>query len=160
MALVIEELECRGARRIGFLGDEVEDSRQDFGWLGGIDLYRHRGGQADVSSLLFKESPSEKAIRSWMKRLRLEALIVTQGFFGKTSYLEGLIPRASLDVPMKELHKVAGLYQNSTQIGRHTVRSLAIRLVNGILGLPDHPFSVVSQASFVEGESIRRLAKR
>jgi LacI family transcriptional regulator len=160
MALVIEELRRRGADRIGFLGGELEDSRQDFGWLCGLDLFRHRGGGTNVAFRLCENPPGEKTALSWIRRHRLDALILTQDFFGKTAYLESVLPRVSLDVPTRELGRVAGLYQDAIQIGRHAVRSLAIRLANGILGLPDHPFSVVSQARFVEGDSLRQLAGR
>jgi len=157
MALVIEELGKRGAERIGFIGGAHEDSRQDFGWATGVDLYRRRGGRARIQVLQPEDYPSEKTICSWIERHRLSALIVTQDYYARTGYLDGRIARVSLDVPTKELGKIAGLHQNSNQIGRHAIRSLAIRLANGILGLPDFPFSVVAQASFRDGDSLRPL---
>ena len=155
MALVLEELTRRGAARIGFLSEQIEDSRQDFGWLSGVDIYRHRGGKSDVFPLLPPDLLDEKAFRSWTKCLRLDALVLTQNYFDHTAPWAGGIPRVSLDIPTKDLGRVAGLYQDTSQLGRHAVRSLAIRLANGILGLPEQPFSVVSQASFVAGKTLK-----
>jgi len=155
MAKVMEELEKLGMKRIGFVGSAVEDFRQDYGWITGIDLYRHRGGKVAVTTLLLDHPPVERTVKAWINRNRLDALVATHEFFQLMNYLEGTIPRASLDVPTAALGRVAGLYQNSFQIGCHAVRSLALRLANGILGIPDQPFSVVAQAAFVEGESLR-----
>lgn len=154
MARVIEELEKLGAKRIGFVGSAVEDFRQDYGWITGIDLYRHRGGKVAVTTLLLDHPPAERTMRAWIKRHRLDAIVATHEFFQLMNYLEGTIPRASLDVPTAALGRVSGLYQNSFQIGSHAVRSLALRLANGILGLPEQPFSVVAQAAFVKGDSL------
>lgn len=157
MAQVLEELSRRGAARIGFLGEKIEDSRQDFGWLSGIDIYRHRGGRAVVFGQLSSDLMTEKTVRSWMTRHRLDALVLTQNYFDHTAFLSGDIPRVSLDVPTKDLGRVAGLYQDTSQLGRHAIRSLALRLANGIFGLPDSPFSVVSLAAFSEGDSLLHL---
>lgn len=160
MATVIEELDRRGAKRIGFLGRHVEEFRQDFGWTTGTDLYRHRGGSAKIFRALPNDFPKHDWVNGWIQRHRLEALILTHELFMHSAFLEGKIPRVSLDVPTALLGEVAGLYQNAFHIGGHAVRSLAVRLANGVLGLPDHSFSVTAQASFVEGKSIAPLTPR
>ncbi|MEZ0300413.1 MAG: LacI family DNA-binding transcriptional regulator [Candidatus Methylacidiphilales bacterium] len=154
MAMVIDELARRGARRIGIIGNSVEDSRLNHGWALGLHLYLLRGGTVPVTSTYMAGPPGRQAMRECIREQKPDVVIMPQSFFSETPFLEGIIPRVSLDVPTAELGKSAGLYQNATQIGRHSVRSLAIRLSNGILGLPEHPFSVVSQASFVEGKSL------
>lgn len=159
MASVIEALDMRGAKRIGVLENHVEDWRHDFGWLLGVDLYKHRGGKSFVSTLILKRDPDEKKIRDWIDKQHLDALIASHEHFIKTEFLNGKLPRASLDVPGAEVGLTAGLFQNMAKLGQHAVRSMAIRLSNGILGLPEHPFSVVAQASFVDGKSLGKLTR-
>lgn len=159
MALLLEELAGRGARRIGVLLQYMEDQRQDYGWVSGTDLYRHRGGQAHITLLLLREPLVEKQIRAWAKNNRLDALVLSHELYAETHFLNKELARASLDIPSTELGKAAGLYQDMVRLGQHAVRSLSIRLVNGILGLPENPFSVVTQASFKDGDSLRLLAE-
>lgn len=156
MALLIQELDKRGARRIGFVGEVTEEERLDFGWLTGIELYRRRGGDAEVLSLMVdsKSLQSKKNV-AWLRRRRHDAIIISHPFYPIIKQLGINVPLASLDVPKSELGRCGGLYQDSAQIGRHAVRSLAIRLTNGILGLPKNTFSVVTDASFVNGESLQ-----
>lgn len=163
MALMIGELTARGARRIGVVVSRDEDFRQDYGWITGIDLYRNRGGKTFVVPLILKDLPVEKNIRSWIRRHRLDALILTEYLYNCFDFLEGEIARASLDIPTPRLGLVAGLYQDMHRIGQQAIRSLSIRLANGILGLPDHSFSLVTQATFQDGaslEPLQRLARK
>ncbi len=157
MALVLEELHQRGAKRIGFLGGVDDDLRLDYGWSLGVDLYRHRGGDAKVFRHLYRNTPEEDRVLLWIRRCRLNALVLTQEMFTKSQYLEGRIPMVSLDTPTAKIGEVAGLHQNAFIIGKHAVTSLAVRLSNGILGIPEHPFSVTTQATFVDGKSLAQL---
>ncbi len=159
MALMLEELTARGAKRIGVVVGYEEDLRQDYGWVTGIDLYRHRGGTTEVTPLILKGLPVEKRIRSWLKKNRLDTLVLTEGLYDQFHFLEGEVARASLDIPSPRLGKVGGLYQDMRRIGQQAVRSLSVRLSNSILGLPEHSFSLVTQATFQDGESLRLLKK-
>lgn len=160
MALVIGELYARGARRIGFVQSYQEDLRQDFTWLLGVDLHRHRGGKATVATLALRGDYDEKPVRTWVRQQKLDALILTQDLFDKVQPMALGLPRASLDVPSSELGRIGGLFQDIAKIGQHAVRSMSGRLVNGNLGLPESPFSIVTQASFVEGDSLGPLQRR
>ena len=159
MALMLEELTARGAKRIGVVVGCEEDYRQDYGWITGIDLYRHRGGKTSVTPLILQGPPQEKAIRAWLRKQRLDALVLTEGLYDQFHFLEGEIARASLDIPTLRLGKVGGIYQDMHRIGQQAIRSLSMRLANGILGLPDHSFSLVTQAVFRDGDSLRLLPK-
>lgn len=159
MALVLEELAQRGSERIGVLISQLEDSRQDFGWRSGLDVYRYRGGTAQVSHLACLEFPGEKAISRWVKANRLQAIVASHRFYQDLDFLQGQVGRASLDVPTPDLGEIAGLYQDMSRIGVHAVRSMSLRLVNSIMGLPKHSFSVVTQGVFREGASLVVQAK-
>ncbi|AHF93083.1 transcriptional regulator [Opitutaceae bacterium TAV5] len=159
MALALEELRRMGAGNTGVVLNYDMDHRQDFGWLLGTDLYRHRTGQENVHSLILKDNPDEKRLRRWIRQKGLDALIMMHDLYHATRYLENDIARASLDVARAELGKVGGLYQNMRLIGEHAVRSLASRLYSDIPGLPEQAFHMVVQASFVQGESLRNLEK-
>lgn len=159
MALTLEELHKRGACSIGVLLQEVDDGRHDFGWQIGTDLYRYRGGTAQIAIHISRGEPRENLVRSWMRKNHLDALVLSPDTYMQTPYLEGKIARAVLDVPKSELGRIGGLYQDMSRIGRHAVRFLSLRLANGNVGLPEYPYSVVVQASFVDGESLAPLRK-
>lgn len=157
MALTLEELHKRGARNIGVLLHELDDPRHDFGWQIGTDLYRYRGGTAQISIYISKQNLRENLVRNWIKKNHLDALVLSPDTYMETSFMDGKIARAVLDVPKSELGRIGGLYQDMSRIGRHAVRFLSLRLANGNVGLPEYPYSVVVQASFVDGESLSLL---
>jgi len=154
MALLLEELQERGLQRIGVMLLRYEDMRQDFGWLQGVDLFRHRGGLREPSMLVLQSEPSNKDVLAWVNSQKLDVMVTTPGLLEVTRFLEGKVARASLDVSSAEVGKVGGLYQDMAGIGRHAVRSMSLRLANGVLGLPEQNFSVVTASSFVDGESL------
>lgn len=160
MALTLEELHKRGARRIGVLYQAVDDSRHDYGWQIGIDLYRARGGKAKVTLKIVEMNVSQNFILKWVKANRPDALVLTESTYRQTSSLEGKLARAMLDVPKSEVGHIGGLYQDMARIGRHAVRFLSLRLANGNVGLPEYPYSVIVQSSFVDGESLNPLRER
>lgn len=157
MATALRELTTLGARRIGFLGWYSEDFRQNFGWSNGVHLYKLRGGTATVIPLLTPEDPDWSAIRTWIASERIDTLVATQGMIDGATSIAPDLPAASLDIPTSELGRLGGLYQDTARIGRHTVRSLALRLVHGITGLPEESFSVLTEATFVDGPSLHPL---
>lgn len=159
MALILETLEQRGAERIGVVVHQLDDLRHDHGWMSGVDLYRHRGGKKHVIPRVFTTSPPFPRLDSWIKKNRLNALVLTQNMFEDTEYLDGKIARASLDVPKHDRGRIGGLYQDKTKIGRHAVRFLSLRLANNNFGLPEYSYSVVIQASFIDGDSLSLLKK-
>lgn len=160
MALILEELNRLGAARIGMVQSAEEDARQDFGWRMGTDLYRYRGGRARVEMLAVDGVLEERALRAWIRRNRLDALVTSHGRFHETAYLQDSLARASWFVPETEVGRMGGLNQGMTQIGVQAVRSLGMRLGNGLLGLPEHPLSILTQASFVDGASLDPLRAR
>lgn len=154
MATALQELTARGARRIGFLGLYSEDFRQNFGWSNGVHLYRLQGGAATVIPLLTPDDLDWLAIRAWINSERIDTLIATHGMVEGIADIAPGLPFASLDIPTSELGRLGGLYQDTAGIGRHTVRSLSLRLVHGITGLPEESFSVLTEAIFVDGPSL------
>ena len=157
MALVLEELHRRGAGRIGFAEYFLEDSRHDFGWQLGVDLYQHRGGSAKIFTRILKEETEDPNLLPWARKQKLDALVTTPALLNLNGAALAEFPLASLDVARLELGQIGGLYQDTVQLGRHAIRSLSLRLSNGILGLPETSFSVVAQASFMEGKSLGRF---
>lgn len=157
MALVLEEIARRGAQRIGFIENFIHDKRIDFGWLLGVDLYKHRGGRAHVSTLLLKKPKDQERVRSWLKRENVEVVVAPPDLLMKVQPYLGGLPWVSLDVPSSELGQTAGLFQNMVHVGKNAVNSLSKRLSTGTLGLPSYSYSVLVQASFVDGRSLDAL---
>lgn len=149
MAGMLESLAGMGATRIDYMADHLEERRQDHRWLSGIELYKHRGGTAKISTLLLRFPIAER---------HLDVLICSHELFRQTAYLEGDLARGSLEIPQAELGRVGGLYQDMWRIGQDALRSMSIRLANGLLGLPAHSFSVVTKATFVDGASLNLLS--
>lgn len=154
MALLLEELQERGFKRAGVMLLHYEDMRQDFGWSQGVDLFRHRGGQYEPSVLMLRKDPVKREVLAWVKAQKLDVVVTTPGLLEKASYLQGKLAMASLDVSDAERGRIGGLYQDMAGIGRHAIRSMSLRLANGVLGLPEQNFSVVTASSFVDGESL------
>ena len=124
-----------------------------------MDLHGHRGGNATVAMLALMGEYDEPKVRGWVRQQRFDLLICTQELFDKTQAMELGLPLASLDVPSAELGRIGGLFQDMANIGQLAVRSMSTRLINDILGLPESPMSIVTQASFVEGASLGPLLR-
>ncbi|MFA6960904.1 MAG: LacI family DNA-binding transcriptional regulator [Opitutaceae bacterium] len=157
MVLVLEMLQQMGAGRIGVVLNETMERRQDFGWSLGVDLHRHRSGRKKIHVLMMEDAPVRKRVEAWIQERRLDALVMMPDIFSASSWLDGKIPRASLDVAFSEIGQVGGLYQNMRFIGESAVRSLALRLYNGILDLPERVSHTVLEGSFSDGQSLRPL---
>lgn len=160
MALVLDELVRTGAARIGVLLDSDMERRQDFGWSQGVDLYRHRTGDRNVDVLMLDAPPEEKTIRAWIRRKRLDALVMIPRTYRDTAWLGDDIARASLDVASSEIGRIGGLHQNMGSIGELAVNALAMRLHDNVLGLPAHTLRMTVNAAFVTGESLRRIGEK
>lgn len=160
MSLLLEQLEQRGARSIGFLVSEIEELRHDFAWRGGVDIYHYRGGKAKTQYRTAQKMPSEASMLAWVDEHEMDTLVVSHFFYEQTHFLAERVARASLDIPTTDLGRVGGLYQEMGRIGQHAVRSMSVRLSNSIMGLPENPFSVVTHAVFREGVSLAPLGKK
>jgi len=156
-----ERLHQLGYRRIGLMLERDQNSRVNYGWLGGYLAAQNMFGGPGLQPLLTTTGEEDLQTKPWLRRSRLDAVIG----FGPAQFLSltrlGLdIPRdlafAALDVEQTRLahvDAVAGINQNLALIGATAVDILASQLYHNELGLPQRPVYSMIEGYWVNGRT-------
>ncbi len=139
-----ETLRQLGYRHIGLMLERDQNSRVNYGWLGGYLAAQNNSGGPRIEPLLTIAGEEPAQVKAWMRAARPDAVIG----FGPSQFLlltrlGYAIPRdvayAALDVEQTRLahvDAVAGINQNLALIGATAVDILASQLYHNELGLP------------------------
>ncbi len=159
--VAVENLLRLGYGRIGLLLDSSENSRVEFGWLGGYLAAQQVFGCRPLHPFLASESNNRGRLRAWLGREKPDAVIG----FGTRQHAEieeagARIPDdvafAALDVrqvSLDAIDRVAGIDQNLPLIGSTAVDLLAGQLYHNEHGLPQRPALSMVEGYWVEGKS-------
>jgi len=157
-----------GYQRIGLMLDQAENSRVNYGWLGGYLAAQSTTAGAQLRPLLTAGADSARKARAWLRRMRPDAVIG----FGPKQFLalEQLgcrIPRdlafAALDVEQTRLdhvEEVTGINQNLPLIGATAIDILASQLYHNEQGLPQRPVYSMIEGYWVPGRTAPAVSPR
>jgi LacI family transcriptional regulator len=159
--LAYQELARRGYRRIGLVLDRDENSRVNYGWLGGYLAAQNTFAGARLEPLLTTAGAELPQAKAWLREAKPDAVIG----FGPAQFLllqrlGCAIPRdvayAALDVEQAHLahvEEVSGINQNLPLIGATAVDILASQLYQNELGLPQRPVFSMIEGYWVPGRT-------
>jgi DNA-binding LacI/PurR family transcriptional regulator len=164
--LAYEKLIRLGYQRIALMLDRDENSRVNYGWLGGYLAAQNTSGTARIEPLLIVAGDQPRKIKTWMNKVRPDAVIgFGPGQFLSLTQLGYEIPKdvayVALDVEQTRLahvEKVAGINQNLTLIGATAVDILASQLYHNELGLPQRPVFSMIEGYWVPGRTAPPLS--
>jgi LacI family transcriptional regulator len=159
--LAYKELVQLGYRRIGLMLDRDENSRVNYGWLGGYLAAQHTCAGARIEPLLTAAGDEVRQVKTWMRSARPDAVIgFGPGQFLMLTHLGYRIPRdlayVALDVEQTRLahvEEVAGINQNLPLIGATAIDILASQLYHNELGLPQRPVISMIEGYWVPGRT-------
>jgi len=158
--LAFQKLAGLGYKRIGLMLDQEENSRVNYGWLGGYLAAQNTLADARLEPLL-TAGAEPKAVKAWLRRLKPDAVIG----FGPKQFLAleqagCAIPRdlafAALDVEQTRLdhvEEVTGINQNLPLIGATATDILASQLYHNEQGLPQRPVYSMIEGYWVPGRT-------
>jgi LacI family transcriptional regulator len=159
--VAVENLVRLGYRRIGLLLDSSENSRTEFGWLGGYLAAQQVFGCQSLTPFLTSESNDGGRLRPWLRRERPDAVIG----FGTRQHaaieeagarIPDDVAFAALDVrqvSLDAIDRVAGIDQNLPLIGATAVDLLAGQLYHNEHGLPQRPALSMVDGYWLEGRT-------
>ena len=159
--LAYEKLSRLGYQRIGLMLDRDENSRVNYGWLGGYLAAQNTHAGARIEPLLTTAGDEIRQVKAWMRQARPDAVIgFGPGQFLILTRLGYEIPRdmayVALDVEQTRLahvDEVAGINQNLPLIGATAVDILASQLYHNELGLPQRPVFSMIEGYWVAGRT-------
>ena len=157
--LAYDRVQRLGYRRIGLMLDRDENSRVNYLWLGGYLAAQNTAGGSRLEPLLTTTGGEVRQVKSWMKRVRPDAVIG----FGPGQFLAltrlgyeipGDVAYAAHDVEQTRLthvEAVAGINQNLPLIGATAIDILVSQLYHNELGLPQRPVFSMIEGYWVDG---------
>jgi DNA-binding LacI/PurR family transcriptional regulator len=157
--MTLERLEGLGYRRIGLCLRTEDDQRTHHRWSGAYLVWRRLKAYETELQPLIVEEFEPVAVRRWIRKNRLEAIISP----GVLPFREwGLrVPEklgfASLDLWGERAASVAGIDQHPGELAAAAVDMLMTLLWRNQRGVPEHPMSLIIPGSWVAGETVRKL---
>lgn len=158
--LAYEKAAERGYRRIGYVSDGgFEKNTEGHFREGYLTAQAKAAPKARLEPLLFSGDKRRHAaeLRAWMKSKKPDALVTT--FISLRSLLEGLGLRVPEDIPVATTsvwdgNFDAGADQNSIEIGRVAVCTLAGLILDNEKGPPEYQRRILVEGRWVDGKSL------
>ncbi|MEI6644652.1 MAG: LacI family DNA-binding transcriptional regulator [bacterium] len=156
--MALERLEAHGYRRIGLCLRSEDDQRTHHRWSGAYVIWRRMRGYETKLQPLIAEEYEPMAVRRWIRKNRLEA-VISPGVLPLQEW--GLsVPEklgfASLDLWGKGAMSVAGIDQQRVELAAAAVDMLMTLLWRNQRGVPEQPMSLIIPGRWVEGETVRQ----
>ncbi len=166
--LAYQQLLALGYERIALMLESEQNSRVNYGWLGGYLAAQNTSHGARLEPLLTTSEAGQASLRAWLRKTRPDAVIG----FGPSQYralrdLGCAIPQdlafIALDVEQMRLahfEDVSGINQNQPLIGATAIDILASQLYHNELGLPQRPVYSMIEGHWVAGSTAPRRKGR
>ncbi len=164
MGTLFAELEKRHYQRIGLVNLREHDKRVDNNWLAAYLIEQTRLQPKNQLPPLVLEEWNAKTFLSWVQRFRPDVIV--------TRLPEVLLSlrRAGLNVPDdigvafhtldEKSRGLSGMKKNSLQIGVMAVDLLIDMLHRNERGVPLHPYLLMVEGTWVEGNTLRKSPAR
>ena len=163
--LALREVQALGYRRIGLLLKRDHDERTDHNYLAGYLAAMHLAGGAPPAPPLDTAYDQPQGVRAWVRRHRLDAIVAAGG----ATALIGL-ERTGLRIPQEvglaspnlaaPDDRLAGVVENSREIGAVAVDLLVAMIQRGERGLPAFPQRLHVEGRWHPGPSLQAVRAR
>lgn len=157
--IVLEKLSQLGYRRIGLCLTEHMDLTVHQRWQAGYRVYRANHPIERIEPLIIPDL-SARAVAGWIAENRLDAIVSAERrmprFFEEMGLMMGKdLAYADLDLDTTDpaYSEVGGIVQNSAMLGMAAVDLAVSSLNRNQLGLPDIPFVMQVEGTWVEKQS-------
>jgi len=162
--LLLTKLKEKGAKSIGMVITRGDDERIAHGWSAGAHVFGLREPDINIQLLRLTGYSAFDEFTAWFRKARPDVVVGIQAdipaFLERLGKVPGKdIAYASLDVLVEERGKIAGHFQDPFYLGRRAVEYVSKAIYDQVLGLPEHPESIVVRGQFVEGHSLDPLLK-
>jgi hypothetical protein len=162
--LLLSKLKELGAKSIAMAITRGDDARIGHGWSAGAHVFSVAEPDVDLQLLRLDSYREFEKFSPWFKKIRPDVVVGIQSDIPALLEKLGRVPGkniayASLDVLVEERGKIAGIFQDPFYLGRRAVEYVSKGIYDQVLGLPEHPESIVVRGSFVEGRSLSPLVK-
>jgi len=163
--LLLSRLKEMGARTIGMAITRGEDERIGHAWSAGAHIFHQAEPGIDLQTVRMESYRDFDKFSAWFAEARPDVVVGIQADIPAALEKLGLKPGrdiayASLDVLVEERGTIAGIFQDPFYLGRRAVEYVSKGIYDQVLGLPEHPESIVVRGGFVEGRSLTPLIKR
>lgn len=157
------QLRAMGHRKIGFYCEHSKDERNDRLWTSAFHSERELLPESREIPILTPKVYAAANLLQWYRRYRPTAIITTYQNPGPLQWLRNAKFRIPQDVSLAFLNtelttiNVAGINEQSAQIGIAAVNQLAGMLQRGERGLPDAPLRVLVEGVWADAPTVRSL---
>lgn len=162
--LVLSRLIELGAKSLGIVVTEGDDTRLGRAWSAGIHIFGLNYPQVHLDYLRLPHFNDFENFAAWYERTRPDTVVSVR--LEIVDFLEKLGARpgkdtafASLDVMTEDLGRTAGLYQDPAYLGRRALQYISKSIYDQSFGLPKHAESLLVEGRFVEGASLGPLLR-
>ncbi|HEY8933200.1 MAG TPA: LacI family DNA-binding transcriptional regulator [Rariglobus sp.] len=165
--LAYEKSVEQGYRRIGYVTEPTfeKNTKGHFreGYLNAQEELRPRSSRLDTLTLGDDARRNPKALSDWLKREKPDAIITTSSAL--RGLLDGLGVRVPEDVAVATTSVLdgnfdSGVDQNSHEIGRVAVSTLASLILENERGIPAYQRRILVEGRWVQGASMPGAAAR
>lgn len=162
--LLLSRMKEMGAKTIGMVITHGDDERIGRAWSAGAHIFSLAEPDIGLQMLRMESYRDSGRFSSWFRKVRPDVVVGIQADIPASLEKLGLKPGkdiayASLDVLVEERGTIAGIFQDPFYLGRRAVEYVSKGIYDQILGLPEHPESIVVRGSFVAGCSLAPLGK-
>jgi LacI family transcriptional regulator len=160
MGTLFAELEKRSYRRVGLVNLREHDKRVDNNWLAAYLVEQTRLPLEHQLPPLVLEQWSNKTFLSWVVQYRPDAIVTRLPEVIRSLRRAGYRVPDDVGVAYHTLDEkslyLSGMKKNSFQIGVMAVDLLIDMLHRNERGIPVHPYLLMVEGSWVEGNTLRR----
>ncbi len=163
----LKEACALGYRRPGLVMEREHDQRVDHNWEMAFLEFQNRAPRSARIPILNPETVAFGDFRKWFLRHRPDVVLATttKARAQITGWLDGLGMGVPDDVGFISLNKdrrdddTSGIDQNPELVGEAAIELLAEQLYHNNRGLPKAPKVVLIEGCWVEGKTVRRVAR-
>lgn len=164
--LAFLELLRLGYRRVGHVISMSSDLHVNNAWTGGFLAIRQRLDKNQATEIFGYDVPRWNHIRfeRWLNREKPDALLID--YHSRTNIMHSL-EKLGIDVPEEiglaavnlpdDANDLAGIIENSREVGRYAVDSLASLIHTNEVGIPRFPYHIMVAGQWRASPSIRRV---
>ena len=163
MQITMRNVRARGYQRIGLALSRDHDLRTDHNYLAGYLVDEQQTPRPHSLPVLGAAYTDADALKRWLRRYRPDALVACGGleFFDTMQRVGPRIPD-DLGLAFPNLaqadSRLAGVVEDSTEIGAVAVDFLVAMMHRGERGIPGRPQRIHVEGQWTDGKSLGRLA--
>ncbi len=161
--LAMQELARRGYRRPGLVMLKASDERVDQNWSAGFRVEQQTLAARDRLEPLFQDEWDEAGFTAWLRRVKPDVVVTkfpeVQAALRRWERAGGRETGAVYLTCTEPGGERAGVYENPREVGAAAIDYLSGMIQRNERGVPTVPQRLLIESSWVEGRTVRGLAR-